>query len=112
VTQTRRTATRRPTGGSRGGPDALGRLSDSIDAAERALTELRSGMSRRSRELLGDVDRTLRDARKNLRRTSRRIAKDLEQVQQAGRGKRKTTPRKATSGGGTAGRSRGGRAKK
>jgi ABC-type transporter Mla subunit MlaD len=96
-TQTRRPATRR--GAARATPDALGRLNDSIEAAERALKELRSEMSQGSRELLGDVDRTLRDARKNLRRTSRRIAKDLEQVQQAARGKRTTTTRRASSGG-------------
>jgi ABC-type transporter Mla subunit MlaD len=105
-TQTRRPAARR-SGGSRATPDALGRLNDSIEAAERALKDLRSGMSRGSRELLGDVDRTLRDARKNLGRTSRRIAKDLEQVQQAARGKRSTTARRATSGRGTARRSSG-----
>jgi ABC-type transporter Mla subunit MlaD len=104
-TQTRRPATRRGT--PRATPDALGRLSDSIEASERALKELRSEMSRGSRELLGDVDRTLRDARKNLRRTSRRIAKDLEQVQQTARGKRTTTARRATSGRGTARRSTG-----
>src|SRR5688500_11271688 len=97
-TQTRRPATRRRSA-SRAAPDALGRLNDSIEAAESALKELRSEMSRGSRELLGDVDRTLRDARKNLRRTSRRIAKDLEQAQQAARGKRTTTTRRTSSSG-------------
>jgi ABC-type transporter Mla subunit MlaD len=96
-TQTRRPATRRSTGASRATPDALGRLSDTIEAAERALKDLRAGMSRGSREMLGDVERTLRDARRNLRRTSRRISKDLEEVQQAARGKGTTTTRRATS---------------
>jgi ABC-type transporter Mla subunit MlaD len=97
-TQTRRPATRQRTGAARGAPDALGRLNDSIEAAQAALKDLRSEMSRGSRELLKDVDKTLRDARKNLRRTSRRIAKDLDEVQQAARGKRTTTARKpATS---------------
>ena len=88
-TQTRRPAARQRGAGS-GGPDALGRLNDSIEAAQAALKDLRSEMSRGSRELLRDVDKTLRDARKNLGRTSRRIAKDLEEVQQAARGKRTT----------------------
>ena len=100
-TQTRRPATRQRGAGS-GGPDALGRLNDSIEAAQAALKELRSEMSRGSRELLKDVDKTLRDARKNLGRTSRRIAKDLDEVQQAARGKRTTTARRASSSRGTA----------
>jgi ABC-type transporter Mla subunit MlaD len=97
----RKTLTRRPAtrqrGAAGGGPDALGRLSDSIDAAQAALKDLRSEMSRGSRDLLKDLDKTLRDARKNLGRTSRRIAKDLDEVQQAARGKRATTARRASS---------------
>jgi ABC-type transporter Mla subunit MlaD len=93
-TQTRRTGTSRRAGGGRGRPDALGRLTDSIEASQGALKDLRSEMSRGSRDVLRDVDKTLRDARKNLRRTSRRIAKDLDEVQQAARGKRTTTARK------------------
>jgi len=64
-----------------------------MEATQAALKDLRSEMSRGSRDLLKDVDKTLRDARKNLRRTSRRIAKDLEEVQQAARGKRATGAR-------------------
>jgi hypothetical protein len=92
-TQTRRPATRQRTGAARGTPDALGRLNDSIEAAQAALKDLRSEMSRGSRELLKDVDKTLRDARKNLRRASRRIGKDLEEVQKAATGKRTTAAR-------------------
>jgi hypothetical protein len=77
-TQTRPPATRRRTGQARGTPDALGRLSDSIEAAQAALKDLRAEMSRGSRDLVKDVEKTLSDARKNLRRTSRRIAKDLD----------------------------------
>jgi hypothetical protein len=108
-TQTRPAATRRRSGAARGTPDALGRLSDSIDAVQAALKDLRSEMSRGSRDLVSDVDKTFRDARKNLRRTSRRIAKDLDQVQQAARGKRTTTARRASSRGGTARRRSAGR---
>ena len=99
-TQTRRPATRQRAAAG-GGPDALGRLNDSIEAAQAALKDLRSEMSRGSRELLKDLDKTLRDARKNLGRTSRRIAKDLEEVQQAARGKRTPTTRRASSSRGT-----------
>jgi hypothetical protein len=106
-TQTRRPATRRRTGAAKGGHEALDRLNDSIDAAQAALKDLRSEMSRGSRELLKDVDKTLRDARKNLRRTSRRIVKDLDEVQQAARGKRTTTAQTRTPRRGTARRSRG-----
>jgi hypothetical protein len=108
-TQTRRTTARRRAGATDGGPDALGRLNDSIEAAQAALKDLRSEMSRGSRELLKDVDKTLRDARKNLGRTSRRIAKDLDEVQQAARGKRTTTARRASSSRGTTRRRSAGR---
>jgi len=91
-------------GGRRGGEDALGRLTDSIEASQAALKDLRSEMSRGSRDLVADVDKTLRDARKNLRRTSRRIAKDIEEVQKTARGKRATTARKRSPGGRSSGR--------
>jgi ABC-type transporter Mla subunit MlaD len=104
------------TGGRASGPgqQALERLNDSIEAAQAALKDLRSEMSRGSRELLKDVDTTLRDARKNVRSISRRVATDLDQVQQAARGKKpagapKTTtrsaPRKTTTRRSTTGRS-------
>src|ERR671910_1265091 len=95
-TQTRRPASRQSSGAG-GGPDALGRMNDSIEAAQAALKDLRSEMSRGSRDLLKDLDRTLRDARKNLGRTRRRIANDLDEVQLAARGKRATTARRASS---------------
>jgi ABC-type transporter Mla subunit MlaD len=96
-TRTRSTATRRSSGAARDTPDALGRLSDSIEAAQAALKDLRAEMPRGSRDLVKDVDRTLRDARKNLRRTSRRIATDLDEVQQATRGRRTAGAPKAPS---------------
>lgn len=107
-TQARRPASRQR-GAAGGGPEALGRLNDSIEAAQAALKDLRSEMSRGSRELLEDLDKTLRDARKNLGRTRRRIAKDLDQVQQAARGKRTTTARTTSSGRGTTPRRSAGR---
>jgi hypothetical protein len=94
---TRRTATSRRSGSKAGRPESLGRLSESIEASQAALKDLRSEMSRGSRALLKDLDKTLRDASTNLRRTSRRIAKDLDEVQQAARGKRATTAQKKTT---------------
>jgi hypothetical protein len=107
-THTRRPATRQR-GRASGSPDALGRLNDSIEAAQAALKDLRSEMSRGSRDLLKDLDRTLRDARKNLGRTRRRIVKDLDEVQQAARGKRATAARKPSSSRGTTPRRSAGR---
>jgi ABC-type transporter Mla subunit MlaD len=90
------TAARRKT--TRGAGDkALERLNDSIDAAQAALKDVRSEMSRGSRELLKDLDTTLKDARKNLRRVSRRVVKDLEEVQQAAAGRRTNAQRKTTA---------------
>jgi hypothetical protein len=65
------------------GQVALDRLGESIEAAQAALKDLSSEMSRGSRELLKDVDTTLRNARKNLRGANRKIIKDLEGVQKA-----------------------------
>jgi len=88
----KRTASGRSKSG--GGDKALERLHQSVDAAEAALKDVRSEMSRGSRELLKDLEKTLRDARKNLRSVSRRVSKDLEEVQQAVTGKKATTRRK------------------
>jgi ABC-type transporter Mla subunit MlaD len=87
VTQKKTTTTAR-------GDKALERVNASLDAAQAALGDLRSEMSRGSRELLKDVETTLRDARKNLRRVSRHVSKDLEEVQHAVAGKRQPAKRK------------------
>lgn len=90
--------TTRKTGSRSAGDKALETLNDSIDAAQAALKDLRSEMSRGSRELLKDVESTLRDARKNLRSVSRHVSQDLDEVQQAVRGKRKPAQRKTSAG--------------
>lgn len=86
-----------PARASATGQGALDRLNDSIDAAQAALKDLRSEMSRGSRVLLKDVDKTLRDARRNVRRVSRTVVKDLEQVEQAARGRRPRARRTTTT---------------
>src|SRR5512133_1056967 len=87
-TQTTQRSTTRKAGARGRGDKALKRVTESIDAAQAALTDLRSEMSRGSRELLKDVETTLRDARKHLRNVSSHVSKDLDEVQQAVTGKR------------------------
>jgi hypothetical protein len=103
-TRSRRTTSSRRSGAGRGRTDALRRLTDSIEASQAALKDLRSEMSRGSRDLLTDIDKTLRDSRQNLRRASRRIAKDVEDVRQAAKGKPASPARKQTSSRTTSGR--------
>ena len=79
------------------GQQALDRLHESIEAADKALKDLRSEMSRGSRALLKDVDGTLRDARKNVRTMRRRVAKELEQAQKAAASKRPGSGRRAAT---------------
>jgi ABC-type transporter Mla subunit MlaD len=96
----KRTASGRSKSGA--GDKALERLHQSVDAAEAALKDVRSEMSRGSRDLVKDLEKALRDARKNLRRVSRRISKDLEGVQKAVTGNKATTrskPAQRRSGG-------------
>jgi len=79
------------------GDKALKKLHDSIDAAQAAVKDLRSEMSRGSRGLLKDVDSTLRDARKNLRSVTRHVSKDLDEAKQAATDKRKPAQRRTRS---------------
>jgi predicted metal-dependent hydrolase len=76
------------------GERSLDRLHESIDAAQAALKDVRSEMSRGSRELLKDVESTLRDTRRNLRGVSRRVSKELGTVEQTVRGQKKPAQRK------------------
>ena len=59
------------------------RLTQSVDAAQAALKDLRKELSKGTRDVLDDLDMTLRDARKNLRSVSRTVSKDLEEIQHA-----------------------------
>lgn len=65
------------------GQGAFDRLTQSLDAAQAALSDLRKELSRGTRDVLQDLDTTLKDARKNARRVSRTVTKDLEQIQHA-----------------------------
>jgi hypothetical protein len=65
------------------GQGALDRLTQSVEAAEVALKDLRKEVSKGSRDVLGDLEMTLKDARKDLRSVRRTVAKDLVQIERA-----------------------------
>jgi hypothetical protein len=65
------------------GQGAFDRLTQSLDAAQAALNDLRKELSKGTRDVLQDLDTTLKDARKSARRVSRTVTKDLEQIQHA-----------------------------
>ena len=89
------------------GEASFERLTQSVEAAQAALKDLRKELRKGTREALGDLDMTLRDARENLRSVSRTVAKDLEEIQRAptaGKPTRAGTagPRKTAAAAGTA----------
>jgi chromosome segregation ATPase len=101
----RATVTKRVRGGAsraRGAGEAsLERLTQSVEAAQGALKDLRKELSKGTRDVLGDLDVTLRDARKNLRSVSRTVSKDLDEIQHAltaGKPARARTARKTKTG--------------
>jgi chromosome segregation ATPase len=83
----RTTATRAVRGGASRGRDAgqtaFDRLTQSLEAAQAALMDLRKELSKGTRDVLDDLDTTLKDARKNARSVRRTVTKDLEQIQHA-----------------------------
>jgi hypothetical protein len=83
----RATVTTRVRGGAsraRGAGEAsFERLTQSVEAAQAALNDLRKELSKGSRDVLWDLDMTLKDARKSVRRVRRTVSKDLEEIQQA-----------------------------
>jgi hypothetical protein len=99
----RATVTKRVRGGAsraRGAGEAsFERLTQSVEAAQVALKDLRKELSKGTRDVLGDLDVTLKDARKHLRSVSRTVSKDLDEIQHAltaGKPARARTARKAT----------------
>jgi hypothetical protein len=65
------------------GQAALDRLTQSVDAAQEALKDLRKELTKGTRDVLRDLDTTLTDARKNLRSVSKTVTQDLESIQRA-----------------------------
>lgn len=60
------------------------RIERSIDAAEAAAKDLRTGTEKGSRDLVRDLERTLRNAKTNARRVGRAMAKDIDRARGAG----------------------------
>ena len=83
----RTTATRAVRGGASrardAGQTAFDRLTQSLEAAQAALKDLRRELSKGTRDVLDDLDTTLKDARTNVRNVRRTVTKDLEQIQRA-----------------------------
>ena len=83
----RATVTKRVRGGASrakgAGEASFERLTQSVEAAEAALKDLRKELSKGTRDVLDDLAKTLGDARKNPRSVSRTVSKDLEQIQHA-----------------------------
>jgi hypothetical protein len=90
---------------------SLDRLNASLEAAQKALTELGGNLGRGGRELLKDVQKLVRDARRDTGRLNKTLLADLDQLQKTvtGRGSRprasqksrttrKTATRKTASG--------------
>lgn len=75
----------------RAGKDPLDRLKGSLDGAEAALKDLRTGASKGTGELVRDLEKTLKHLRSNARQVGREVSKDLAA---AGREATKSSPRK------------------
>lgn len=97
----RSTATRAVRGGASrardAGQGAFDRLTQSLEAAQAALGDLRKELSKGTRDVLDDLDTTLKDARKNARSVRRTVTKDLEQIQHALTTGKAAEPRAARS---------------
>ena len=65
------------------GQVAFDRLTQSVEAAQVALKDLRKELSKGSRDVLADLETTLKDARKDLRSVRRTVTRDLEQIPRA-----------------------------
>ena len=63
--------------------ESLERLRTSLEAADAAVKDLRSGAGKGSRDLIRDLEQALEHARSNASRVSNAVAKDLEGLQAA-----------------------------
>jgi hypothetical protein len=84
-----------PTKSTKTDSSALDRLGGSLDAAQDALKDLRTELSKGGRDALKDFEVLLRDARKNLRGARRTLVKDLGDMQKAAAGKPRPAARRA-----------------
>lgn len=86
---------------SRKGPRAasLDRLNTSLEAAQKALTDLGSSLGRGGRDVLKDVQKMVRDARRDTARLNKTLLADLDQLQKTvtGRGGRSRASQKSAT---------------
>jgi hypothetical protein len=62
---------------------SMERVTRSIDAAEVAAKDLRSGVTKGSRDLVRDLERTLHHARTNAHKVGNAVSEDIEQAMRA-----------------------------
>jgi ABC-type transporter Mla subunit MlaD len=79
------------------GAASLDRLNASLEAAQKALTDLGDNLGRGGRDLLKDVQKMVRDARRDTLRLNKSLLTDLDQLQKAvtGRGGRSQASKKS-----------------
>jgi hypothetical protein len=61
----------------------LDRLNESLDAAQKALSDLQGDLGRGARDVAKNVSRLIRDARKDTAKLNKALVKDLGQLGQA-----------------------------
>lgn len=61
----------------------IDRLNESLDAAQKALSDLQGDLGRGARDVAKNVSRLIRDARKDTAKLNRALVKDLGQLGQA-----------------------------
>jgi hypothetical protein len=81
---TRRTSPRAIASASRkAGEASLERLNASLEAAQKALSDLSAELGRGGRDLLKNAQRTVNDASRNARRLNKSLRTDLDKLQEA-----------------------------
>lgn len=73
--------------------DPMERLNRSIDAADVAVKDLRSGAAKGTRELIRDLERTLKHARTNAQRVGKAVSSDFQQALKAKPGRARRSSR-------------------
>jgi hypothetical protein len=87
----------------RAGAGSLDRLNESLDAAQKALTDLQGDLGRGGRDIVKNVSRLIRDARRDTAKLNRALVKDLGQLGRAltpvtnSRGTRKAPAKRAAA---------------
>jgi hypothetical protein len=67
----------------RGGRSPVDRLNESLEAAQKALSDMQGDLGRGARDMIKNVSRLVRDARRDTAKLNRALVKDLGQLGQA-----------------------------